>query len=127
MVVNIASTAAFQPLPYMAAYAAAKSFILSFSLALHAEVRAVGRSDQVLTVVPSGTETGFQVAAGVKTTAKERLLSPHQVAAAIVGALARRRSLLFIGRRARTMRLAASIIPLGWQARLWEKLMGRLR
>jgi hypothetical protein len=35
--------------------------------------------------------------------------------------------LLFIGRRARTMRLAASIIPLGWQARLWEKLMGRLR
>jgi hypothetical protein len=127
VVVNIASTAAFQPLPYMAAYAAAKSFILSFSLALHAEVRAVGRSDQVLTVVPSGTETGFQVAAGVKTNAKERLLSPHQVAAAIVGALARRRSLLFIGRRARTMRLAASVIPLGWQARLWEKLMGRLR
>jgi nucleoside-diphosphate-sugar epimerase len=127
VVVNIASTAAFQPLPHMAAYAAAKSFILSFSLALHAEVSAVGRSDHVLTVVPGGTETGFQAAAGVKTSAKERLLSPHQVAAAIVDAMARRRPLLFIGRRARTMRVAASLIPLSRQARLWEKLMGGLR
>jgi short-subunit dehydrogenase len=127
VVANIASTAAFQPLPHMAAYAAAKSFILSFSLALHAEVRAAGRSDRVLTVVPAGTRTGFQAAAGVKTNAQEKLLSPDEVAAAIVGALARKRSLLFIGGRARTMRVAATVIPLGWQARLWEKLMGRLR
>lgn len=127
VVANIASTAAFQPLPHMAAYAAAKSFVLSFSLALGAEVVAAGRSDHVLTVVPGGARTGFQAAAGVKTSAQEKLLSPDEVAAAIVGALARRRALLFIGGRARTMRAAACVIPLGWQARLWERLMGRLR
>jgi short-subunit dehydrogenase len=81
----------------------------------------------VLTVVPAGTRTGFQAAAGVKTHAKEKLLSPDEVAAAIVGALARKRSLLFIGGRARAMRVAAAVIPLGWQAPLWERLMGRLR
>jgi hypothetical protein len=35
--------------------------------------------------------------------------------------------LLFIGHRARTMSAAASIIPLRWQARVWEKLMRQLR
>ena len=127
VVVNVASTAAFQPLPHMAAYAAAKSFVLSFSLALQAEISAVGRSDRVLTVVPGGTETGFQAVAGVRTHASERLLSPHRVAVAIVDALDRRRTLLFIGHRARTMSAAASIIPLRWQARVWEKLMRQLR
>ena len=126
-IVNLTSTAAFQPLPYMAAYAAAKSFALSFSLALAAEVEMRGRGDRVLTIVPAGTQTGFQAAAGVKTNPNEKLLSPDQVAAAIVAALRRGRRLLFIGSRARAMSLAASIIPLRWQGKFWEKLMRDLR
>ena len=126
-IINITSTAALQPLPHMAAYAAAKSFALSFSLALAAEVRAHGRGDQVLTVIPAGTQTGFQAAAGVKTNPKEKLLSPDTVAAAIVAALDRRRTLRFIGSSARAMRLAAAVVPLRWQGRLWEKLMRTLR
>lgn len=127
VVINIASTAAFQPLPYMAAYAAAKSFVLSFSLAIAAELKAAGRADRVLTVVPGGTKTGFQSAAGVGTNPKEKLLSPDEVAAAIIGALDRNRALVFIGSRAGAMKLAASFIPLQLQAPLWEKLMRNLR
>ncbi len=125
--INIASTAAFQPLPYMATYAAAKSFVLSFSLALEAELRASGRSDRVLTVVPGGTKTGFQSAAGVGTNPKEKLLSPDEVAAAILNGRNQKRSLIFIGGRAAAMSLAASIIPLRFQAPLWARLMRKLR
>src|SRR6185312_10221033 len=38
-IMQVASTAAFQPLPYMATYAATKAFVLSFSLALYGELR----------------------------------------------------------------------------------------
>ncbi|MEO7598758.1 MAG: SDR family NAD(P)-dependent oxidoreductase [Opitutus sp.] len=127
VIVNIASTAAFQPLPYMAAYAAAKSYILSFSLALDAELQAAGRRDRVITVVPGGTKTGFQSTAGVGTHAKEKLLSPDDVSCAILAGVTSKRSLIFVGSRARAMSVAASLIPLRRQAALWEKLMRNLR
>ncbi len=41
-ILNVASTAAYQPLPYMAVYAASKAFVLSFSEALWAECRGAG-------------------------------------------------------------------------------------
>src|SRR5690606_13745068 len=41
-IINVASTAAFQPTPYLTVYAAAKAFVLSFSQALHAELRGKG-------------------------------------------------------------------------------------
>jgi nucleoside-diphosphate-sugar epimerase/SAM-dependent methyltransferase len=124
---NVSSTSAFQPLPYMAAYAAAKSFILSYSLALHAETVRRGRGDHVLTIVPSGTQTGFQAAAGVKTNAKEKLLSPDEVAGCIAEAIARRRALVLVGGRARIMRWMSLVLPLRRQPLVWEKLMRGMR
>ena len=41
-VINVSSIAAFQPVPYMAAYAATKSFILSFTEALAYELKGSG-------------------------------------------------------------------------------------
>lgn len=61
-VINIASTAAFQPVPYMAVYAATKAFVLSFSEALWAEYRQRGVS--VLALCPGATETAFFARAG---------------------------------------------------------------
>lgn len=62
-VVNIASTAAFQPLPYMATYAATKAFVVSFSYALSLELEA--RNIQLLVVCPGPTHTEFHIAAGL--------------------------------------------------------------
>ena len=56
-VINVASTAAFQPVPYMAVYGATKAFVRSFSEALHEEVRA--RGVRVVALCPGPTATEF--------------------------------------------------------------------
>lgn len=61
-VLNVASTAAYQPVPYFAVYAASKSFVLNFSQALHGEYG--GRGVTVTCLSPGTTRTGFQQRAG---------------------------------------------------------------
>lgn len=56
-IINVASTAAFQPVPYMAVYGATKAFVLSFTEALHEENRRHGI--RVLALCPGPTATGF--------------------------------------------------------------------
>lgn len=63
-VLNVASTAAFQPGPGMAVYFATKAFVLSLSEALHEEVR--GSGVKVLALCPGPTKTEFGEVAGFK-------------------------------------------------------------
>ncbi|BCJ30058.1 SDR family NAD(P)-dependent oxidoreductase [Actinocatenispora sera] len=79
-VLNVASTAAFQPAPYMAVYAAAKSFVLSFSRALWAEYRSAGI--RVTVVCPGPVRTGFAVRLGTPQPEIGQLRTPAQVARA---------------------------------------------
>jgi short-subunit dehydrogenase len=67
-ILNVASTVAFQPSPYMSAYGATKAFVLSFSEALWAEYR--GRGLRVVAVCPGPVETPFidAMGAGVRST-----------------------------------------------------------
>ncbi len=57
-ILNVASTAAFQPGPWMAVYYASKAFVLSFSEALHEEVKGQGVSVSALCPGPVHTEFG---------------------------------------------------------------------
>ncbi len=57
-ILNVASTAAFQPGPGMAVYFATKAFVLSFSEALHEEVRRHGVTVTALCPGPTATEFG---------------------------------------------------------------------
>ena len=61
-VINLASTAAFQSVPFMATYAATKAFVLSFSLALHHELTGTGVN--VMALCPGATRTEFQEVSG---------------------------------------------------------------
>ena len=63
-VLNVASTAAFQPGPMMAVYYASKAYVLSFSEALREELRGSGVT--VTTLCPGPTETDFQKTAGIE-------------------------------------------------------------
>ena len=63
-IINVASTAAFQPVPYMATYAATKAFVLSFTEALWEENRAYNIKRDGLVSGRDGDE--FFEAAGVK-------------------------------------------------------------
>jgi short-subunit dehydrogenase len=62
-VLNVASTAAFQPLPGQAGYGASKAFVLSYTHALRGELR--GRGVTVTVLCPGPVETGFAAAAGI--------------------------------------------------------------
>ena len=63
-ILNVASTAAFQPGPGMATYFATKAFVLSFSEALHEEVAKAGV--RVTALCPGPTKTEFGAVAGFK-------------------------------------------------------------
>ncbi|MEG3083177.1 SDR family oxidoreductase [Sphingomonas sp. PB2P12] len=66
-ILNVASTAAFQPGPWMAVYYASKAFVLSFSEALHEEVKAKGV--RVAALCPGPTRTEFANVAGLADSA----------------------------------------------------------
>jgi short-subunit dehydrogenase len=66
-VLNVASTAAFQPLPGFATYAASKAFVHSFSEAVHSEISGTGVS--VTSLCPGFTKTEFEQAAGAEDAA----------------------------------------------------------
>ncbi len=78
-VLNVASTAAFQPGPFMAIYYASKAFVLSFSEALWEEGRGTGV--HVSCLCPGATESAFHTRAG---TNKVRLLRLGQMTSAKV-------------------------------------------
>lgn len=59
-IINVSSTASFQPMAYTATYAATKAFVTSFSMGLAEEVRPHGI--RVVTLCPGGTRTNFFVA-----------------------------------------------------------------
>ena len=64
-IINVASIAGFQPMPYWSVYAASKAFVLSFSEALWAEVKEKGV--KVLALCPGPTESNFFESAGVSS------------------------------------------------------------
>lgn len=64
LILNVSSTASYQPLPYSSVYAASKAFVSSFSEALWLETRNTGV--RVLNLCPGLTKTDFGVAAGIR-------------------------------------------------------------
>jgi hypothetical protein len=63
-VINVASTAAFQAIPYNATYAATKAYVLHFSEALHEEVKPYGVT--VTCLCPGPVKTEYQQVAGIE-------------------------------------------------------------
>lgn len=88
MLVNIASTAAFQPTPGMAVYGATKAFVLNFTEALWAEAQGSGLT--VLTVCPGPTETEFFDVVGSSEASVGGMQTAEQVVDTAFSALDKR-------------------------------------
>jgi uncharacterized protein len=73
-VLNVASTAAFQPLPGQAGYGGSKAFVLSYSRAVRAEVRAAGAGVTVTVLCPGPVKTEFAESAGFTEEESENSL-----------------------------------------------------
>jgi len=90
IVINIASTAAFQSLPYMALYGATKAFVLSFTEAIWGETRKTGV--KVLAVCPGPTATEFFDAGGSSPALGRFIRTPEDVLNSTFKALNKRKS-----------------------------------
>jgi short-subunit dehydrogenase len=115
-VVNVVSTSAFQPVPYLAVYGASKAFLLSLTEALATELRGTGVVVQAL--CPGLTATEFQGVAGTDRVLFNRTgsMTPAAVAAASIRALERGRLRVVPGL---SNRLVATLVPFipGWLVR----------
>lgn len=109
-VINVASTAAFQPDPSAAVYGASKAFVLSFSQALHEEVRGTGV--RVLALCPGVTPTEFQHAADIEVELPGIVLTtPEEVVSAALKAFARGRAVEVPGAVNKVATIASSFGP----------------
>ena len=110
-IINLSSNAAFQPIPYMAVYAATKAFVLSFSQALHAEVEKHGI--RVVALCPGPTETRFFDVANAEQLRDLAgdMRSPEQVVATGLRALERNRAYVIDGNRNSTIAHLAKLAP----------------
>jgi len=120
-VVNVASTAAFQPVPYMAVYGATKAFVLSFSEALWAEYR--GRGVRVLALYPGATATEFFDVVGTEDAALGAKRTVEQVVATGLRALERGRPSAVDGLANYLLAQSGRFGPRGLVARVGERVM----
>lgn len=95
VIVNVASTAGFQPVPFMANYSATKAFVLSFSEALAEENRPYGV--HVMALCPGVTETNFFAAANSKRPPARVAQTPEEVVDTALSALRRGKSHVISG------------------------------
>ncbi|MGH9407059.1 MAG: SDR family NAD(P)-dependent oxidoreductase [Terriglobia bacterium] len=115
-VINVSSTASFQPLPYTAVYAASKSFVTSFSMGLAEELRPYGV--KVVTLCPGTTETNFFKAGDYRAhRLRGKFQSPDAVAKAGLRQLDRGGGLVLARNIDKAMVFAERFLPRGWVAR----------
>ena len=113
-ILNVASTAAFQPLPGQSGYAACKAFVLSYTHGLRGELRGTGVAATVL--CPGPVETEFADTAGFseeETTAMPKFMwvAATDVARQAVDALDKNRAVIIPGAANRAGAAAAYLTP----------------
>src|ERR1043165_791691 len=94
-IMNVASTAGFQAVPFMATYAATKAFVLSFSEALWEENRPYGI--EVMALCPGVTETNFFEASRMQRPPARTSQTPDEVVDTALRAIRRRKSSVISG------------------------------
>ncbi len=110
-VINVGSTAGFQPDPHAATYGATKSFVRSFTEALAEELR--GTPVRVMLLAPGFTATEFQDVADIEPGVLPRLaqMTPEPVVAAALRDFARGRTVSVPGTANTLMQLGADVVP----------------
>src|SRR2546423_7531872 len=94
-IINVASTAGFQGVPFMTTYAATKAFVLSFSEALWEENRPYGI--KVMALCPGVTDTNFFEASRMQRPPARTSQTPDEVVDTALRALKRRKSFVISG------------------------------
>ena len=122
-ILQVGSTGAFQPSPGYAAYAAAKSYVLNFGIALNHELKDKGVSCTVLN--PGVTATEFFAVSGQKFTWYQRstVMQPRVVAGIGVRAMATRKPSVVAGFLNKMMAFSTRLSPRPMTAAIAHELM----
>ena len=116
-VLNVASTGAWQPGPYMAAYYASKAYVLSLTRALRAEYRGTGVT--VSALCPGSIATEFSRRSGRADPG--RAMAPEQVAKIAVDGLLKGKGVITPGLENKALHAASKALPASVMARFVER------
>ena len=122
-ILNVASTAAFQPGPLMAVYYASKAYVLSFSEAIANELQGTGVTVTVL--CPGPTESGFQKRAAMEQSKLVRgqpLMDARTVATLGYQGLMKRRTVVIPGLKNQLLALSIRLMPRSWVTQIVRKM-----
>ena len=116
-ILNVVSMSAFQPVPFLAVYAASKAFVLSLTESMATELEGTGVSVQAL--CPGNIPTEFQGVAGTTDVKFNRTpaTTPREVVEASLAALDRRKLLVIPAVRDRITVGAQRFVPRSWVRR----------
>lgn len=121
-IVNVGSIAGFQPLSTMAVYAASKSLLLNFTLAVWGETR--GSGVRVLALCPGDTDTEWEAVAGVPEGRRHAGLSAEAVVEKAFAALRRDRGYVIVAKPAQGVPVRfTSMVPRRVLARATARVM----
>ena len=121
-VLNVVSMSAFQPVPFLAVYAASKAFVLSLTESMATELEGTGVTVQAL--CPGNIPTEFQGVAGTTDVKFNRTpaTTPREVVEASLAALDRRKLLVIPAVRDRITVGAQRFVPRSWVRRAAAEL-----
>jgi uncharacterized protein len=122
-IINIASTAGFQPLPYEAVYSASKAFARTFSDALRQELRSTGV--RVLAVHPGPVPTEFHEVSGHEPPGNVPRVDARQVASESLDAFERGRRSIVPGRAMRWYMRVSTPFPTAVKLPVAERMFRR--
>ena len=123
-IVNMASVAAFQPIPYINIYAATKAFVLSYSRALNRELK--GEDIHVMAVCPFWTKTEFfnrAITNPDKQIVKKyaAMYNPEDIVRRAFRDLKRRKDVSMYGFVARGQKLLVKLLPHSFVMDTWMR------
>lgn len=126
-IINVASTAAFQPTAYMSVYGATKAFVLHWSLALDQEIRREGVP--VLALCPGPTATEFFRRAGLQpgSVADALSMDSETVVMTALAALTKGRAVVVTGWKNKLGAALVTKLPKTWAAWLAARVLARFR
>jgi uncharacterized protein len=127
-VLNVASTAAFQPGPLMAVYYATKAYVLSFSEAIAEELRTTGVT--VTALCPGPTKTGFQAGAAMeqsKLVRGKEIMDSKTVARVGFTALMKGKRVVIPGTMNKVMAQSVRFLPRSTVARAVRRAQERVQ
>jgi len=125
-ILNVASTAAFQPGPLSAVYFASKGYVLSFTQAIRSELKGSGVS--VTTLCPGPTATGFGKRSGMDNSKLfQRMMKPSVVAKKAYEGLMCGKSIVVPGLKNKLLAFSNRLLPRDWATALVRLANGKVK